>query len=440
MRQKSSRPDFGWRHLTFLLILMAGMMVIMAGGTRADVKPTYALTNCRIVVSPGQTIEKGHIIVRDGLIEAVGPAEKISIPPDAELIDASGLTAYPGLISAHTNLFLEVKDATPQTTEDYLSSFMQPAEPQEFPDFLVLKELKPKMQTVQSYHRAGITTVVVAPNRGIFQGQSVILNLNGENLNAMVLKQPWALHLNFTTERGVYPSSLMGTVAFIRQKFYDTQHYALHWKKYTASPAGLKRPEYDSFLESLIPFVVDKKPVVFQCNNQEDIKRALRLIEEFRLNGILSGANEAWRVVDVLKPSRTPLLVTLDFRAPGTSVYAQQGEAARKTAEAELYPGNPAALQKENINFALTSFGLTDSTFIKNIQSAIKKGLSPEAALRALTTEPARILGLEKQLGTIEKGKIANLVLTRGPLFEEKTRVVRVLVDGILFNYEEKGQ
>jgi len=112
---------------------------------------------------------------------------------------------------------------------------------------------------VESYHKAGLTTVVVAPARGIFEGQSVALNLNGEDAEQMVLKQPWALHINFTTERGVYPSSLMGTVAFIRQKFYDTKHYSLHLRKYNSSPAFLKRPEYDPFLEALIPFVIVKK-------------------------------------------------------------------------------------------------------------------------------------------------------------------------------------
>jgi len=95
---------------------------------------------------------------------------------------------------------------------------------------------------------------------------------------------------------------------------------------------------------------------------------------------------------------------------------------------------------KEGIVFGLTSFGLSESSFVKNLQAAIKAGLSPEAALRALTIDPARILGLDRQLGTLEPGKIANLILTRGDLFEEKTRVVKVLVDGILFNYEEKGQ
>ncbi len=446
MKKESRRPCLSGQRKKWLLLLiplmLAGVLNSLAALAVAEVKPAYALVNCRLVPVSSPPIEKGTIIVRDGLIEALGPADRIKLPPDAEVIEAAGLTVYPGLISAHTNLFLEVKEQEqPQTTEDFLGTYTQAATPQQFPELQVFKEIKPKKQTVESWHRVGVTAVVVAPNRGIFQGQSVVLNLNGDRANQMVLKQPWALHINFTTERGgIYPSSLMGTVAFIRQKFYDTVHYALHQKKYLSSPQFLKRPEYDLFLEALVPFVVDKRPVVFQCNNQEDIKRALRLIDEFKLNAVLTGCNEAWRAVEHLKKVRVPLLVTLDFRPPATSIYNQQGEAARKKAEAEIYPANAAALLKENIPLALTGFGLSESSFVKNLQAALRAGLLPEAALRALTIEPARILGLERQLGTLEPGKIANLILTRGDLFGEKTRVVKVLVDGILFNYEEKGQ
>lgn len=446
MKQKLQKQHQPWRQkkwlLPLILLMLGASLVLTVPAAAAEVKPVYALVNCRLVPVSSPTIEKGTIIVRDGLIEALGPADKITVPADAEVIEAGGLTVYPGLISAHTNLFLETKEQEqPQTAEDFLSAYIQPSSPQEFPELQVFKEIKPKKQTVEAWHRAGVTTVVVAPSRGIFQGQSVVLNLNGDQASSMVLKQPWALHVNFTTERGgVYPSSLMGTVAFIRQKFYDASHYALHQKKYQSSPRFFKRPEYDPFLEALVPFVVDKKPIVFQCNNQEDIKRALRLIDEFKLNAVLTGCNEAWRAAEQLKKARVPLLVTLDFRPPAASLYNQQGEAARKKAEAELYPANAAALLKENISFALTSFGLSESSFARNLQAAIKAGLEPQAALRALTLEPARILGLDRQLGTLEPGKIANLILTRGELFGEKTRVVRVLVDGILFNYEEKGQ
>lgn len=427
------------------LVWLALLACWLLGSHRAiaatSVKPAYALINCRIFSVSGSIVEKGTIVIRNGLIESVGASEKISVPADAEIIEANGLTAYPGLISSHTNLFLEIKEQEqPRTAQDFLSAYAQPSTPEEFPELLIFREIKPRLQTVEAWHKAGFTTLVVAPVRGIFQGQSVILNLNGDQANQMVLQQPWALHINFTTERGLYPSSLMGTVAFIRQKFFDTQHYALHMKRYLNSPRFIIRPEYDPFLEALVPFVVEKKPVVFQCNNQEDIKRALRLIDEFQLKAVLSGCNEAWRAAGNLKTARVPLLVSLDFRPPATSLYSQQGETVRKKAETELYPANAAVLARENIPFALTSFGLSETSFIKNLQAALKAGLPPATALKALTIEPARILGLDRQLGTLEPGKIANLILTRGDLFEEKTRIVKVLVDGILFNYEEKSQ
>jgi imidazolonepropionase-like amidohydrolase len=254
----------------------------------------------------------------------------------------------------------------------------------------------------------------------------------------MVLRNGAALHINFTTERGGYPSSLMGTIALIRQSFIDAAYYAARQAQYAKSPAGLKRPEYDARLEALVPFVRDRKPVVFQCNNQEDIKRALKIIDEFRLNALLAGANEAWRDADALKKNPVPLLVALDFRPPATSKYATQGEELRKKAEAEIFPANAASLAKEGIAFALVSGANADAgAVLKNVRAAIKAGLAKDAALRALTIQPARLLGLDRTLGTLEPGKIANIVLVKGEIFDEGAQVARVFVDGVQFKYAE---
>jgi hypothetical protein len=436
------------RYRVAALIFAAALILTAAtasGPAGSDVGPTYAVRNCKIVPVAGPDIEKGAIIIRDGLIEALGPIDKVKIPDDAEIVEAEGLTAYPGLISAHSNLFLE----TPRPGADegppaMMRQAQQPQEEDKFPPsprLQVLDQIEVKKPALESYHKAGITTALVAPARGIFQGQSVLLNLNGESLLPMVLRNPAALHINFTTERGRYPSSLMGTIAHIRQTFLDTEHYALHKARYAKILTGMKRPGYDPNLEALLPYLGDKKPVVFQCNDLEDLKRALKIIDEFKLNGVLAGANEAWRESELLKKSKVPLLVTLDFQPPRTSNYVTQGEELRKKAEAEIYPANAASLAKAGVPFALTTLGLADGpAFLKNVQAAIKAGLSRDDALKALTVVPAKFLGLEKVLGTLEPGKIANVLLLKGEIFGDKVQAGKVFVDGILFSYEEKSR
>jgi len=431
--------------LTFALAVTALVLAAATPPAAGDVGPTYAIRNCRIVPVAGPAIEKGTIVVRDGLIESLGPVEKTKIPDDAEIVEAEGLVAYPGLISAFTNLFLEqpARGAAGQGAPFEAEPQARTQEPEEDrfppgPGLFVLDQLKPRKPTVEGFHKAGFTTVLTAPTRGIFEGQSVLLNLNGEPLRPMVLRNGAALHINFTTERGGYPSSLMGTIAHIRQSFMDAGYYADRQAQYAKGPAGLKRTEYDPRLEALVPFVRDRKPVVFQCNNVEDVKRALKIVEEFKLNAMLAGANEAWRAADILKKTPVPLLVALDFRPPATSLYATQGEEARKKAEAEIYPGNAANLAKEGIGFALVTGANADAgAFLKGVRAAIKSGLAEEAALKALTVQPARYLGLERSLGTLEAGKIANIVLVKGGIFDDKAQVARVFVDGVLFKYAE---
>lgn len=421
-------------------LVLAGSLLFAACLAAADVLPTYALVNCRIVPVTSPPIEKGALIIRDGLIESIGTIENIKIPEDAEIIDAAGLIAYPGLISAHTNLFLEPRREARGEEGETAPAPQAQAQTPPTPGTQAFDLVKPKLNAVESCHRLGVTTVLVAPNAGIFAGQSVLLNLNGEKAEPLVIKNPVALHIQFVTERGTYPSSLMGTMAFLRQSFLDAEYYASYRAQAAKAPRGLKRPEYNPFLEALAPFVVDKRPVIFTCNNQEDIKRALRLREEFRLNAMISGANEAWRVADLLIQAKIPLLISLDFRPPMSSEHSQKGDEERKRAEKEIYPANPNALSMAGLKFALTTLGLSDiGSLPKNIEAALEAGLPREEAIKAMTINPAQFLGVDGLLGSLEPGKVANVVLATGELFAEKTAVDRVFVDGILFKIEKKA-
>jgi len=224
----------------------------------------------------------------------------------------------------------------------------------------------------------------------------------------MVVKNPVALHINFSTARGFYPASVMGTMAFLKQNFLDAEHYRSYKSLYSKASKGIKRPEYSPFLEAVMPFVLEKKPIIFTCDNQEDIKRALGLIDEFKLNGFLSGANEAWRVAEKLKNKKLPLLVSLNFKPPYTSIYVNQGEEMKEKAEKKIYPANAANLHNSGIKFALTSYDLPKADrFLESIQKAIKAGLPKEEALKALTIYPASFLGMIRCLGSLSPGKIA---------------------------------
>lgn len=423
--------------ISFFLVL--ALLFILFPKLDADVGPTYALVKCTIVTGKGPPVENGFLVIRDGLIESIGSFGESVIPADAEVIEAEGMFAYPGLIDAHTNFLLEPPQPSSQTqagSPTRQQAAIRPGWQQA--DLHVYNKLRISGAVIEDLHQAGITTILVAPEREIFAGQSVILNVYGENKEAMVLKEPFGLHINFVTARGEYPSSLMGTMALLRQSFLDTQQYALHKSVFEKSSNGLKRPQYDPFLETLIPYILNKKPVIFNCANIEDIKRAIRLTEEFKLNGCLSGAKEAWRVSDWIKKAGLPLLVSLDFEPPNTSIFVNQGENIKKKAEEEFYPANASNLFKEDIGFAVTSLGISRaSDFMNNLRQAIQAGYPEEEALKALTTRPAEFLGIGHLTGTLEPGKIANVVLTSGKIFDEKSNVLKIFVDGISFEVKK---
>ncbi len=423
----------------FVFVFCSTILLFSFAGP-AKVSPTYAIVDCKIIPVSSTPVEKGVIIIRNGLIESIGSSERSDPPEDAEVIKAEGLCAYPGLIDAHTHFFLEAPKEERQPARTLAAGAQQLPEKDwaEQVEIMAFKLLKPKKSDIEELHKAGITTVLVAPEKGIFTGQSVLVNINGEEKEPMVIQNPIALHVNFITERGRYPSSLMGTMAFLKQSFLDTEYYSSYKSRFWESSLGMKRLSYDPYLEALFPYIVQKKPVFFNCANQEDIKRALRLIKEFKLNGFLTGANEAWRVADHIKEANVHLLISLDFKPPSTSIYFRKGEEIKKKAEEEIYPTNPASLHKQEIPFALTSLGIQKaSDIVKNIQKAIKAGLPKDEALKAMTIVPARMLGVSSFMGDLEPGKIANIILTDGQIFDEKTKVKRVFVDGLSFEIKE---
>jgi hypothetical protein len=430
--------------------LKAGMALLCLGlflvstaplGSVETLHRAWAIKDCRLVSPGGPIVAKATILIRDGLIEAVGPS--LTVPADAEVIDGSKLTVHPGLIDALGQSLLKLPEEKFDAAKFYSGEFTDKdrgltPELKAF-DYVVLGK-----STLEKYHKAGLLAAGVIPQKGIFTGQASFFSLSSEDKNkALVLKDTW-LGLSYSPSSfSVYPNSLMGVVALLRQEFADVAYFSMNASRWKKELKGISRTDYNGLYDSLVDYASGKKPVVFFCNNQHDIRRTLELASELKLDYVICDlGSEAQFVIPELKKANARLLCTVGFKAPSTSVHAQLGKTEKDKAEKELYPKNPARLAEAGIPFAFSSFGTDDpKSFLDGIQKAIDAGLSREKALEALTTTPAAFLGLDKALGTIEPGKMANLVLVEGDALAKEPKVKMVFADGRKFEFKDtKGK
>src|SRR6185369_16286569 len=226
--------------------------------------------------------------------------------------------------------------------------------------------------------------------------------------------------------------SLMGVIAYIRQRFYDAQHYQLELARYERDKRGIRRPEPDNSLDALQPIIKRGEPIVFSADSETQIRRAINIADEFNLKLIVAGGTQASNIGALLKQKNIPVLVSLNFPKPRPGV-DEDTETLRALRDRAAAPKNPAALAKAGVKFAFYSGGLASPRDIFTSASlAIENGLSKEDALKALTINPAEIFGVSDTVGSIEKGKIANLVVTSGDIFNmgKGTQVKYIFIDG----------
>jgi hypothetical protein len=248
----------------------------------------------------------------------------------------------------------------------------------------------------------------------------------------MIVRSPVAMHVGFTPLRGSYPGSLMGVFATLRQMMLDAQRYRDSLQIYERSQRGVRRPDTDRSLAALVPVIEGKMSVVMLANTEREISRALDLATEFKLKLIIAGGRESARLTDRLVKQDVPVLLSLNLPRRTTAAIPEADpeplRVLRERVEAQQTAGK---LAKAKVRFAFESGSLTNASDIMvNANRTIENGLSAEDALRAFTIWPAEILGISNQLGSIEVGKIANLTVTRGDLFDRNSRITNVFIDG----------
>jgi hypothetical protein len=397
----------------------------------------WAVKDCRILSFSGPAVEKGNIIIRNGLIEAVGP--NIPVPPDAELIDGTKLTAWPGFIDALGQSLLKWPEEKFDTAKIYSGDFTD-KDKGITPGLEAFDLVNLGKATIEKYHTQGITAAQVLPDKGVLTGQASFFSLGAPDKNKALLLKENALGIGFSPASFlVYPYSLMGVVAYLRQAFSDASYHALAKSRWQKEMRGTERPDYNGQQEILAGYAASKKSFIFLCRNQNDIRRALSLADDWKVDFfIVDLGSEASQVIPELKKSKARVLCTVAFKAPGTSLYSQLGKEQKEKAEKDIYPKNPAKLADAGIPFAFSSLGTDDpKSFIEGIQKAVEAGLPREKALDALTGTPAFFFGLDKALGTIEPGKIANLVLATGDPLTKDAKTRYVFADGQKFELKE---
>jgi imidazolonepropionase-like amidohydrolase len=425
-----------------VLLLVVTSSIIFAEAQRSGTD-TYAITNARIVTVSGPVIEKGTVVIRDGLIAAVGA--NVTAPADARLIDGTGLTVYPGLIDANTSLGVPEPAPSPSPSPGQGGGFLanllrpptasttnstQPAGLQ--PGVLAEDLIRPGGDAIETERSAGITTALTAPRTGIWIGQSALINLAGDTSQQMILRSPVAMHVGFTPLRGGYPGSLMGVFAQLRQMLLDAQRYREAQRVYEQSPRGLRRPSQDRSLEALLPVLDGRVPVVMYAEREREIQRALDFADEFKLKAIIAGGLESSKLADRLQKGNVPVLLSLNFPKRTTAAIAEADpEPLRTLRERVEAPKTAGKLANAKVRFAFQSGGVSPITdFVANAAKTVENGLSKDDAVRAFTIRAAEIFGVADRLGSIEPGKIANLTVTRGDLFDRNSRITNVFIDG----------
>ncbi|HEX7176791.1 MAG TPA: amidohydrolase family protein [Pyrinomonadaceae bacterium] len=415
----------------------------LPAATRGVGTDTYAITNARVVTVSGPVIERGTVVVRDGLIAAVG--ERVAVPPDARNIDGAGLTVYPGVIDASTNLAIPrpTPAASPGGGGGGFPGF-QPVQvsatspnssqlPGLQPEILAADIIRPGGAEVEASRNAGITAALTTPRGAVFLGQSALINLSGDTPQQMIVRSPVALHVGLSPiGQGQYPGSLMGVLTTIRQMLLDAQRYRDSNEIYDRNPRGLRRPGPDKSLAALLPVLARQVPVVMQAEREREITRALDIAQEFNLRLIINGGAEADRLAARLKAQNVPVLLTLNFplrsATPSPEADPEPTRVLRERVEAPKVAGR---LAQAGVRFAFQSGGMTSmADYLANAAKAVDAGLARDEAVRALTLRPAEILGVADRLGTIEAGKIANLTVTRGDIFAKDRRIAHVFIDG----------
>ncbi|MBS3818368.1 amidohydrolase family protein [bacterium] len=390
---------------SIFLVVLTVMSVSVLAGTQ-DV---ILIKNGTVVPVAGESISEGNVLIKDGKIAKIGP--NITAPPEAEVIDASGNYVYPGMVHPLTTVGLTAYPGQRSDVNEKGTST---------PQIDPYDALNPEDPCIKVTRIEGVTTVVaVSGTRSPINGKAVAMNLEGRFAEEMVIQRYTCQIFNTGAKRREkYPSTYPGVMSFIHKKLYEAQRYMEKKQK--------KKEENEEFnqdleKEALIPVLKGQVPALFITYDEVTIRNALKIIDEFKLDGIIHATQNILKFTDQLAEKDIPVLWG------GTSNVPDKDEPY------DLNYHTASILAEKGIKFAFTQ-GRPESRNARNLpvpaSLSVAHGLSEEEAVKAVTLAPAEIMGIEEQVGSLEKGKTANVVIWSGKPIQMSSKAQTVIVNG----------
>jgi imidazolonepropionase-like amidohydrolase len=425
----------------FDFLCLVCLLAAPAAGAQIQAPSVYAITHAKIFTLAGSPIEDGTLVIRDGKIAAVGAA--VEVPAGARVIDAKGLEVYPGLFDAVTQIGLSEVGAVGATVDATEAGNYNP-------DVVAATAISPSSEHLPVTRASGITEVLAVPasggfdfggSRGTLGGQASAIHLAGWTIDEMLIRKSAAMVLNWPqiqTQTFDFATFSRKEKPYSEAKQeYDKQvneltdwidrarHYAQAMEK-----GAVSKYDRDLKLEALAPVVRGELPVLVFANRARDIRNAVEFCDKQKLKMILAGGAEAYKVKDLLRSKNIPVILRPMLSSPPD----EDDPYDRELTE-------PAELAAAGVKFAIASF---DNSFARrlgqNAANAVAHGLAYDEALRAVTINPAQIFGLGSQIGTLEQGKIANIIVTNGDPLELTTDVRYLFIKGQLTSTQNKHQ
>jgi len=443
---------------------LAALLSLAAFGAtdvRSGDRLSFALTGARVIAAPGRVFDRGVVVVRGGVVEAVGPQGKVSIPADARVFDLGGRVVHAAFVDPYVSAerLAGRKPRTPSDEEEPPEERTPPPRrtrgPAEHPlasvraDDRVIDGLIVADRVSDAYRRIGYAVVAASPQTGILRGRSAVVSLADGPISGRVLEADGAHVISLEPERfdfasvgrAVYPVSKMGAVALVRQSFLDARWWSEAQAAYARHPEGQARPRFVSANAALLPAASGKETVVFEASDVLSLLRAMKIAREMKLKALYVGAGDEYRLRDIVAAEKPDLVLRVDFPRP----YKLDDDVEwldvplERLRAIDRAPSNPKWLRDAGLRFSLTTAGLDDpEDFPRRVREAMSRGLSREDALAAVTTIPARQLGMADRLGEVAPGRIANLVVETGEPFAAGSRVSEVWIDGKRYEVAEK--